>query len=33
MTIPADLRRRLDVEPGDAGETNAVEVESEFRAE
>ncbi|PSP91625.1 hypothetical protein BRC87_02335 [Halobacteriales archaeon QS_4_66_20] len=33
MTIPADLRRRLDVEPGDAGKTNAVEVESEFGAE
>ena len=33
MTIPADLRRRLDFEPVDAGETNAVEVESEFGAE
>jgi AbrB family looped-hinge helix DNA binding protein len=64
VTIPADLRRRLDIEPGDklrwttdeegnlsveivhqregvfddfepvdVGETNAVEVESEFGAE
>ena len=64
VTIPADLRRRLDIEPGDklrwttdedgslsveivhqregvfddfepvdAGETNAVEIESEFGAE
>ena len=64
VTIPADLRQRLDIEPGDklrwttdeegdifveiahqredvfddfepvdAGETNAVEVESEFGAE